>query len=1000
MARSATYTYIAILIGVLACLAIPNSAAQVVTGTPAFGSFGGGPFDTVNLGNLNVHLAIPVLNKAGRGMPFTYTLSYDSSAWTPVTTSGVTQWQPSVQWGWTAQTAVTTGYITYNYALMFPNPCGTDANGYGYSGTNYVYYDPFGGVHRFNGSSVTITGSVPGCPFVGNTTLTATASDGSGYTLTAVGAPPSPASITTRSGRVINPPLNTSNSAATYTDANGNEITVNGSGQFFDTLSSTTPVLTVSGSGTPASPTEFQYTAPSGTATYKMNYTQYTVKTSFGVTSVSEYGPLSNALVSSITLPDGSSYTFTYEKTPISCTPLSNTYSANCVTGRIASVTLATGGEVKYAYSGGNNGIESDGSTAGLTRTLTPGGEWQYARTQVSGAHWRTQVTSPPDPLNSGSASDVTLIDFQQDGNTTTPINNFYETQQLVYQGGTSGTLLSTTITCYNGNGVTTPSSCASTAVASPILRTTVFQQLPNASGLQAETDSSVNTYGLRTEVDDYGYGSGEVGSLIRKTITSYAALGNGIKDHASTVTIEDSGNHIKGSTTYAYDAGTPTPTSETPQHVAISGSRGLLTSVAAQANGTTTLYRTYTYYDTGNLSTSTDVSTSSTTKGAQNTYNYSSASCGNSFVTSISEPLSLSRSMTWNCTGGVLLSLTDENGNTSSTAYSGSNYSNLFWRPYSTTDQAGTTTNYFYYLNSSDQQFQTESKYASAFNSGKSIVDILTTNDGFGRTIFGQTKQGPSATNYDTVATCYDSFSRKNVMTLPYSAAAVTSNTQSCSGGQTDYTYDALGRTASVSDSGGGLTTYSYSENDVLQTLTSPTQAKQQEYDALGRLTSVCEITSGTTAFPGASCKQDTSATGYLTQYAYDALGDRTGVTQNAQASSGQQTRSYVYDMLGRLTSETNPEMNNSAVTYSYDSLSSDTACGTVTSAGNMLKRLDAAGNATCYSSYDPLHRVGSVIYPGTRQRPIPASEPAAARLPISGSVIRRLGRPRVYGN
>ncbi|MGA7630598.1 MAG: hypothetical protein WCB11_07510, partial [Terriglobales bacterium] len=45
-------------------------SGQVATGTPPFGSFGGGPFDTVNLGNLNVHFAIPVLNKAGRGLPF------------------------------------------------------------------------------------------------------------------------------------------------------------------------------------------------------------------------------------------------------------------------------------------------------------------------------------------------------------------------------------------------------------------------------------------------------------------------------------------------------------------------------------------------------------------------------------------------------------------------------------------------------------------------------------------------------------------------------------------------------------------------------------------------------------------------------------------------------------------------------------------------------------------------------------------------------------------
>ncbi len=438
--------------------------------------------------------------------------------------------------------------------------------------------------------------------------------------------------------------------------------------------------------------------------------------------------------------------------------------------------------------------------------------------------------------------------------------------------------------------------------------------------------------------MDEYGYGAGAVGSLIRKTITQYAALGNGIADRPSSVTIKDGSNNIKAVTSYGFDETTPTSTSGTPQHISITGSRGLLTSAVAQANGTTSLYRKYTYYDTGTLSTSTDVSTSSTTNGATTTYNYSStgnADCGNAFVTSISEPLSLSRSMTWDCNGGVMLSLTDENGNTSSTAYSGSNYTNYFWRPYSTTDQAGTTTNYFYDLDSSNRPFQTESK-SSTFNSGNSLVDILTTTDSFGRTIFRQTKQGPSATNYDTVATCYDALGRTSLSTLPYSAGAITSITAPCpsTNAGTSYAYDALNRTISVSDSGGGSTGYTYFENDVLQTLTSPTQAKQEEYDALGRLTSVCEITSGTTAFPGASCNQIESATGYLTQYAYDAIGDLTSVTQNAQASSGQQSRAYVYDMLGRLTSETNPETNNASVAYSYDSLSSDAACGTITSA------------------------------------------------------------------
>jgi hypothetical protein len=74
-------------------------AAQVTTGTPPFASSGGGP-DVVNLGNLNVHLDVSVLNKAGRGMPFTYDLTYDTSVWVPITSSGVTSWNPVFNWGW------------------------------------------------------------------------------------------------------------------------------------------------------------------------------------------------------------------------------------------------------------------------------------------------------------------------------------------------------------------------------------------------------------------------------------------------------------------------------------------------------------------------------------------------------------------------------------------------------------------------------------------------------------------------------------------------------------------------------------------------------------------------------------------------------------------------------------------------------------------------------------------------------------------------------------
>src|ERR1700722_8733380 len=91
-------------------MANAQMAPSVAPGTPAFGSFGGGPFDTLNLGNLNVHFVIPIRQKAGRGTPFTYSLVYDSSIWAPITSSGTQSWQPSntapnntlpnSYWGW------------------------------------------------------------------------------------------------------------------------------------------------------------------------------------------------------------------------------------------------------------------------------------------------------------------------------------------------------------------------------------------------------------------------------------------------------------------------------------------------------------------------------------------------------------------------------------------------------------------------------------------------------------------------------------------------------------------------------------------------------------------------------------------------------------------------------------------------------------------------------------------------------------------------------------
>jgi RHS repeat-associated protein len=157
------------------------------------------------------------------------------------------------------------------------------------------------------------------------------------------------------------------------------------------------------------------------------------------------------------------------------------------------------------------------------------------------------------------------------------------------------------------------------------------------------------------------------------------------------------------------------------------------------------------------------------------------------------------------------------------------------------------------------------------------------------------------------------------------------------------------------VTDGGSGSTTSVYTNNDVLQTVSSPARQKQLEYNGLGQLSSVCEITSGTTQYPSGNCAQKNNQTGYWTKYTYDALGDLAGVTQNAQSST-QQTRTYGYDMLGRLASEANPE--SGTTTYYWDAAAPSCGGGAYATPGDLGAKKDNAGVYTCYG-YDALHRL-----------------------------------------
>jgi hypothetical protein len=170
--------------------------------------------------------------------------------------------------------------------------------------------------------------------------------------------------------KFITPNVGHSTGAGSITDANGNQISISSGGVITDTLNTT--ALTVTGSA--PNPVTYAYTAPSGSqVNVEVTYVQYSVQTCFQVSGVNEYPATQVPLVDRVTLPDTSFYQFYYEPT-VGCGTTGKT------TGRIASVTLPTGGTITYTY-GSTNSMMADGSPSSMTRGLS-NGTWTYGRAE------------------------------------------------------------------------------------------------------------------------------------------------------------------------------------------------------------------------------------------------------------------------------------------------------------------------------------------------------------------------------------------------------------------------------------------------------------------------------------------------------------------------------------------------------------------------------------------------------------------------------------------
>ncbi|MGH9392936.1 MAG: hypothetical protein ACRD1E_02115, partial [Terriglobales bacterium] len=172
-------------------------------------------------------------------------------------------------------------------------------------------------------------------------------------------------------------------------------------------------------------------------------------------------------------------------------------------------------------------------------------------------------------------------------------------------------------------------------------------------------------------------------------------------------------------------------------------------------------------------------------------------------------------------------------------------------------------------------------------------------------------------------------------------------------------FQFDALGRPTQTthSDNSVFLTSYAGRSTET-QDEGNPTArvTRITQRDGLGRLGAVCEVSStlqlGTDGAP-ASCGLDIGATGFLTTYQHDALGNLLQVNQGAAQ------RSFAYDGRSRLISATTPESGTTM--YSWDEPPPGGYCAgqqVPGSSGDIVQRMDARGISTCYR-YDPLHRI-----------------------------------------
>ena len=937
----------------------------------------------INPVNGNLHIEIPLgsyKQRGGRVIKLWY--QENSDYWTQVGTCGsCTYWDPPSAGaypspaGWPITSTDDPGYADYVWADQ-GRPCSLDGI-YKYTYfNNWVYVDGAGGVHQF--PIRTVEGWISQCWNGTNYNQPngdAVALDSSGYHMFVTNF--TNVSVYGPDGSLVYAYYYPPQPTPPLTDSNGNYYLGDNMGRTLVTCTDYTKT----------NPVVCQVPNDAGgTSTYKFHTTVGNVSTNFHVTGGSSAYDYSGTFtyVTSIDLPDGTSYAFTHDF---------GTSPGNY--GQIQSMTMPSGAQIQYSY---QNFMDAMYAPSGheirpiKTRT-TPKGTWSYTplvvtqcTTSSSMCQQKMTVLKP----SSNGRSDNTVFTFNIDGGTWPIEVDYYNgavaPSNLVaslYQSfdyaqpcnpGFCGTpylepinvtMLSATTTLTNSgssNVNQTTQYCYDAKLGNLLTKwewdfyTTAIIHDPNPprgagcsiyTGVPTPYRTTTNTF---LSGANYIYNNSNANPPVFRNITNRPA----------SATISTGGGTQIAQTLYTYDdwAMPAGPTGVIDHDDTDFGQsfdyRGNLTQIKKWVNTSSSWLITKNYYDiVGNLIQTTDPNGNNTYFDyTDNFYAYTPSKPTNGYVTKTTSPVTsgvnhISRIQYYFGAGDASAKCGENFPSGTSCNYGLStpqaDYAQFTYdymeRPLSVVNGDGGTTSWTY---SSYPCYATSTKQIDATHN----LVRTTCVDGIGRTSQTQSSGGQGTTYVDTV---YDPDDRVQSVSNPHIS------TSSPTDGITTYSsYDGLDRPTLVTEQDNSTVTTAYAGN--CKTVTDEVQkARQTCIDGFGRVLKVFED-------PGTAPHLN-----YETDYGYDLLDNLTSVVQ-----SGSRNRSFTYDSLSRLLCASNPENSSAAcpatATSSYTTGTTgyayDSNGNLVTKTAPKPNQMGTTATVVTTYAYDTLNRLTQKSY------------------------------------